>query len=346
MTFGSLGLLLALAALLLGCGIKSAPLPATQAAPLPAVGLAARTVEKGVEVSFTVPAADQSDKQVTEVILYYAYLPKEGDPDCPPCPPRLRRYHELDLAKQLGKLEGGRFTYLDTQVPMEHQAIYQVYLVDARGRKGAPTGLARALRSELPATPRGLAANLGDRQVELSWQPVATLESGRPTGDQMGYILYRRGPDGARALNERPMSQTGLVDKSVVPGQTYEYQVAAARLINSYVVLGRPGPWVAAAAQSLQPPSPPAGLVGASLQDGIYLRYTPSPEQDTAGYYIMRAQAKTGPWTQINQELNRENTFVDREVKVGGTYYYRVVAVNEGGLQSPPSQAIEVRQQP
>lgn len=348
MNLGSLGLLLALTALLMGCGIKSAPLPATLAAPLPPADLEARAVERGVEVSFSVPSVEQSDKQVTEAWLYYAYLPKDGDPDCPPCPPRLRAHYELNLAKQLGRLEGGRFTYVDTQVPPDHQAAYQVKLVDVRGRAGAVSGLVRALRVELPATPRGLVADLGDRLVELNWQPVTTLVSGRDLGekDKMGYIVYRRGTAPARALNERPMSKAGLVDRTVALGQAYEYQVAAARQIGDFTVVGRPTPWVSAVARSMQPPSPPTGLVGASLQDGIYLRFTPSPQLDTAGYYLLRAPAKQGPWTQMGGELNRENTFVDKDVKLGQSYYYRVVAVSESGVQSKPSDIIEVKHQP
>jgi hypothetical protein len=346
MTLGSLGLSLMLAALLLGCGVKSAPLPTTMAAPPPPTQMSARAVENGVEISFTVPEADQSDKQVVEAWLHYAYLPKEGDPDCPPCLPRLKRYYTLNLAKQMGRLEGGRFTYLDTQAPLEQQAVYQVTLVDARGRSGAISAMVRALRVALPAPPQGLLAELGDRQVDLSWQPVETLANGQDTADRIGYIVYRKSDGMVRALNERPMSQTNLLDRSVAPGQTYEYQVASARLIGNYVVVGRPTTWLVAAARSMQPPSPPSGLVGAGLEDGIYLRFTPSPEQDTAGYNIMRAASKQGPWTQINPALVRENTFVDRDVKVGGTYYYRVVAMNDGGLTSQPSDTIEVRQQP
>lgn len=348
MNLGSLGLLLALTALLMGCGIKSAPLPSTLAAPLPPADLEARAVERGVEVSFSVPSVEQSDKQVTEALLYYAYLPKDGDPDCPPCPPRFRAHYELNLAKQLGKLEGGRFVYLDTQVPVDHQAAYQVKLVDVRGRTGTVSAMARALRVELPATPQGLVAELGDRLVELKWQPVTTLVSGRAADekDKIGYILYRRGGAPARPLNERPMSRAGLVDRSVSLGQTYEYQVAAARQIGTYTVVGRPSPWVSAVAQSMQPPSAPTGLVGASLQDGIYLRFTPSPQLNTAGYYLMRAPAKQGPWTQMGSDLNRENTFVDKDVKLGQSYFYRVVAVSDSGVQSKPSEIIEVKQQP
>ncbi|CAO0821062.1 Fibronectin type-III domain-containing protein [Desulfarculales bacterium] len=346
MTLVRLGLILASTVLLLGCGIKSAPLPTTQAAPPPPTDLVARAVENGVEISFTVPPAGQIDKQVVEAWLHYAYLPRDGDPDCPPCSPHLRRHYELNLAKQLSRLEGGRFTYVDTQALMEHQAVYQVNLVDARGRAGVVSPLVRALRVDLPATPRGLIAHLADRQVGLSWQPVETLDNGQPTGDKIGYILYRKDGVVVRALNERPMIQTGFLDRSVAPGQTYEYQVAAARLIANYVVVGQRGPWVQATTQSMQPPSPPEGLVGGSLENGIYLRLTPSLQQDIAGYNIMRASAKQGPWIQINPDLNRGNTFVDKDVKLGSTYFYRVVAVNDGGLASQPSETVEVHQQP
>lgn len=348
MNLGSLGLSLALTALLMGCGIKAPPLPSTLSAPPAPPDLEARAVEQGVEVSFSVPAVEQSDKQVTEAQLSYAYLPKDGDPNCPPCPPRFRAHYELNLAKQLGRLEGGRFTYLDTQVPVDHQAAYKVKLVDVRGREGKESAMVRALRVELPATPEDLEAMLGDRLVKLKWQPVAALASGRSLDekDKIGYIVYRRSGGVSRPLNERPMSQAGLVDNTVSLGQTYEYRVAAARLVGDYTVVGRPGPWVSAAAQSMQPPSPPTGLVGASLEGGVYLRFTPSPQLDTAGYYLMRAPAKQGPWTQMGGELNRENTFVDKDVKVGQGYFYRVVAVSENGIRSAPSEIIEVKHQP
>lgn len=345
-TWSCLGLVLALLVLLTGCGIKSPPIPSSQVAPVAASHLEARTLAQGVEVSFTVPAASESDRQVTTAYLYYAYLPLAGDPACPPCPPKLHQYLELDLTKKLEKGEGGRFSYIDYHAPMGQQAVYQVILEDHRGRHSQPSGLIRAARTELPAAPQGLTATQGDAQVDLSWQPVTTLASGAPTEDITGYVLYRKGPDGEGPLNQRPMSHPGLSDKSIKLGQTYEYQVAAVRSVGNQLVVGNPGPWVSASAQSLAAPSTPGGLVGASLEDGIYLRFNPSPESSTAGYIVERAPAKGGPWRKLGSQLNKDNTYVDRDVKLGSVYYYRVTAVSDAGVASQPSQVLEIKHQP
>lgn len=335
-------LLMALA----GCGIKSPPLAATAVAPQPSGEFKARTVAAGIEVTFRVPGAEAPSQQVTEANLYYGYLPVTGDPDCPPCPPRLRDYRPLDLRQQLKPGEGGVFTYLDRSAPMDMMAVYQVQFVDARGRKGQLSGYARAVRAEAPASPMGLRVRQGDAQVTLDWPAVTRLAGGKPMPEAAGYIVYRQGPDGEHALNERPLSQPGLTDKSVTPGQNYQYRVAAVREISRYQIEGAPGPWAAATPLDQTGPSAPGGVVGASFNDGIYLRFTPSPERDTKGYFVERAAAKAGPYKRLHAQPLVDNTYVDKDVKLGSIYWYRVVAVDEAGNPSPPSAAVEVKQQP
>lgn len=335
-------LLIALA----GCGIKSPPLAATAVAPQATGDFKARAVAGGVEVTFSVPGADRPEQQITEANLYYGYLPVTGDPDCPPCPPRLREYRQLDLRQQLKEGEGGRFTFLDRGAPMDKMAVYQVRLVDARGRVGQLSGYARAVRAEAPAAPVGLKVRQGDAQVALDWPPVTRLAGGGAAGQGIGYIVYRQGPDGERALNERPLSLPGLTDKSVTPGQSYQYRVAAVREVSGYAIEGAPGAWVSGTPLDQTAPSPPGGLVGASFNDGIYLRFTPSPERDTKGYFVERAAAKAGPFKRLHAQAIIDNTYVDKDVKLGSIYWYRVVAMDESGNPSPPSAAVEVKQQP
>ncbi|MFH1058198.1 MAG: fibronectin type III domain-containing protein [Pseudomonadota bacterium] len=331
---------------LTGCGIKSPPLAATSVAPQPSGEFKARTVAAGVEVTFAVPGSDQPGQQVVGANLYYGYLPVTGDPDCPPCPPRLREYRPLDLTQQLKPGEGGTFTYLDRDAPMDMMAVYQVQFVDARSRKGQLSGYARAVRALAPAPPMGLRVKQGDAQVALAWPPVTRLANGQPAGGQVGYIVYRQGPDGEHALNERPLSQPGLTDKSGTPGQQYQYRVAAVREVNGYAIEGQPGAWVGASPLDQTGPSAPGGLVGASFADGIYLRFTPSPERDTKGYFVERAAAKTGPYVRLHAQPLVDNTYVDKDVKMGAVYWYRVVAMDEAGNPSPPSPPVSVKQQP
>jgi fibronectin type 3 domain-containing protein len=86
--------------------------------------------------------------------------------------------------------------------------------------------------------------------------------------------------------------------------------------------------------------------VGVSQEGGVYLRFTPGPMQDTAGYFIERQDKKGGAWSRLNAKVWLENTFVDKDVQVGASYLYRVVAVDEEGQLSQPCPAVEIKHQP
>lgn len=338
--------LLACSLLVAACGIKSYPVEKVKLLPVMAQPMEAVPTPGGVAVSFWVPGADKPDQRIVEARLFYAYIPVTGLEDCPPCPPRLTKYHDLDLTRHLEGLEGGLFRFLDTQAPFNRQAVYQVILTDAAGRESTPSPLARAYRVTPPAMPTGLTARMTETLVSLTWRPVNSLADGSPATEPVLYIVNRKGPDGERQLNQRPMSTPPLDDKTVMAGQTYSYQVVAMRQINNSRVMGEPTPWVSATLREDKVIVPPSGLAGVSQAGGVYLRFTPSPMQDTAGYFVERQDKKGGAWSRLNVKVWRENTFVDKDVQVGASYLYRVTAVDETGQQSEPSQAVEIKHQP
>lgn len=328
------------------CGIKSYPVEKVTLLPVMHEPVEAVPMPGGVEVSFQVPGADKPDQRIVEARLFYAYIPVTGLEDCPPCPPRLTKHLDFDLTRQLDGLEGGLFKYMDTQVPLNRQAVYQVVLTDAAGRQSKPSPLARAYRVTPPAAPTGLTATMKGAQVSLAWQPVNTLSDGSKAMEPLYYVVHRKGPDGERQLNQRPMSAPPLEDKTVMSGQTYSYKVVALRQIMNTQVMGEATPWVSATPRVDKVVQPPSGLVGVSQAGGVYLRFTPSPMQDTAGYFIERQDKKGGGWSRLNAKPWLENTFVDKDVQVGATYVYRVTAVDEAGQVSQPCPAAEIKHQP
>jgi hypothetical protein len=332
--------------LVAACGIKSYPVEKVTLLPVMHEAVEAAPVPGGVEVGIWVPGADKLDQRIVEARLYYAYIPVAGLEDCPPCPPRLTKYHDFDLTKQLQGLDGGYFKYMDAQAPFNMQAVYQVVLTDAAGRQSTPSALARAYRVTPPATPAGFTAQIRGDMAYITWKPVEALADGSKLVEPVQYIIHRKGPDGERQLNQRPMSAPPLEDKTVMAGQTYSYRVVAMRSIRNTQVLGVPTPWVSASLREDKIAQPPSGLVGVSGGGGIYLRFTPSPMQDTVGYFIERQDKKGGGWSRLNAKPWQENTFVDKDVQVGSTYLYRVSAVDEAGQLSQPCPTVEIKHQP
>jgi hypothetical protein len=337
---------------LAGCGIKAPPLPRDQVAPEMVRNLAADPEPGGVLVSFSVPQVDKPGRRVVEARLYYGYLPLAGQEDCPPCPPRLRRYRVFHLEGEAsGLMEGGRFQYLDRQAPLGKEALYRVVLVDARGRDSKRSNLARAPRVEPGPPPEDLRARAGDSQVLVAWQgeEVEPLPKDAPLElrrDHLaGWVVRRKGPEGELKLNERPLTTPQLLDKSVTNGAEYSYAVASVRRVKDRLIEGRLSPWVSATPADQTPPAPPSGLRAVSTDEGVYLRFTPSPDQDTQGYLVYRATGE-GWFERVSETLVEENTYVDRDVQARRVYRYKVLAVDESGNRGEFSEETEIEHVP
>ncbi|MCB2185734.1 MAG: hypothetical protein KQJ78_04910 [Deltaproteobacteria bacterium] len=347
----SLGVLAALGLMsLAGCGLKTNPVPRSEVSPRMVMDLSATVDPDGVRVTFTVPEAPTMRRAVEEVRLYYAYIPLQGNPDCPPCPPHLRQYKTFYLKDVLPEgadpTASSTFSYLDKSAPLGQQAVYQVLLLDYAGRKSPPSAVVRAPRVEAAAMPTELKAVGGDGKATLTWQPVTTLDNGEKAEDIKGYIVYRKGgPEGEKKLNDRPLKNPRFVDKTVKNGVTYSYKVVAVReVVENYQAEGVTTKWLKVRPGDQKPPAPPSELAGASTVDGMYLRFTPSPQQDTKGYVLER-RAGGGPW-RIIADMIKENVYIDKDVKTGQTYEYRVKAVDEAGNESKYSEILEIQQNP
>ncbi|KIX11748.1 fibronectin type III domain-containing protein [Dethiosulfatarculus sandiegensis] len=332
-----------------GCGIKGLPSPSAEVGPQQVTNLKARTMANGIQVSLGVPAADRPAQRVVKVRLRFAYLPLTGNPKCPPCIPRLRNERVFDLSGSDAVLmEGGIFQWLDQNAPVGKEAVYRVVLEDAAGRKSEPSSLARAPRVILTAPPKGLFVRSGDSEVQVSWQgPVVDREK---LGDEglSGYVVYRQGAEDSepRALNTMPLVEPGLLDKSVVNGETYYYSVASVSRVAGRQVLGDPGERVKAMPQDLTAPQVPADLMAVNHAQGVLLRFSPNPEPDVSGYRIFRQDKKGDKWQLLNNVLNSENTYLDTTAKAGETYTYRVQSVDQAGNLSGYSEEVSLTFRP
>lgn len=339
-------LLMALA-LAAGCGVKGLPKPRTEVAPEQVKDLVVEPTPSGVKITFTVPQVDKPGRAVTDVRLYYGYLPLTGLANCPPCPPKLKKYHEFEIKGQHEALmEGGQFSYIDKHAPMDMEAIYQVVLIDSWGRMSVPSNLARTPVVEPAVAPAGLTAKSGDGFVVLAWDGVKVdplkLVKAQEIDMLAGYVLFRKAPEGEMQLNTSPLLTPRFRDSSVENGKAYAYQVAQVRRIKKRNVIGVRSEWVQAAPKDKTAPGVPTGLAGASAKDGLYLRFTPSPDQDTAGYLVFRKDKKGGDFKQMTPKPVKENTFIDTDVAPRGVYIYKVQAVDESGNISKFSEEMEI----
>ncbi len=214
---------------------------------------------------------------------------------------------------------------------------YQVRVFDSGGRIGEASAPIRAATAPPPAPPEGLQAySLQPREVALSWRP--SLD---PT--TAGYLVYRspskQGEYLMIARLDGPFSTT-YADEGLGALRVFYYRVAAE---NSARGVGEATPTVRAVTKP--EPLPPIGLRLAAQQLGSNrLAWEPNVEKDIAGYRLLRMREDSDADSEeIVATLEPDDIAAeDRDIGAGERLSYAVVAVDEDGLESEPSDPMEV----
>lgn len=102
--------------------------------------------------------------------------------------------------------------------------------------------------------------------------------------------------------------------------------------------LGTDSTWVnVTVPDTTPPPRLDAPTVSTAGVGSTRVTWTASSASDLDGYFVLRSNASTGPFVQLNANPLRNTTYVDQGLVPGGTYFYEVVAVDLSGNPSRPS---------
>src|ERR1043165_1956500 len=248
---------------------------------------------------------------------------------------------------------GDTLTYRDTLelAGQPTRLRYAIRYVNASGQRAAFSNFlsiepaARIAQAPTLVSP----AKVLEDSITITWQaPAANIDNSTPV-NLLGYNVYRtdesQTESGNQPLNATPITVTEYADKSFQFGNNYRYVVRAVSLgtgggqvesLNSNAVSVSPGDTFAPAA-----PERPSVAAPEPSSARLAIFFAANKETDIAGYNIYRSTDPDLPkqnWTKLNQTLLTRTTFTDDKVESGKTYYYYVVAVDNAGNQSPPSE--------
>jgi hypothetical protein len=196
--------------------------------------------------------------------------------------------------------------------------VMSVRVASPRGKWSTPA--VRELDVVAPlGPPQNVKAEPHPQGVKLTWQA-----SGAETR-----ILRNQAEIAKVETNE-------WVDATAKFGETYEYTLQAVR----QTAESDPASPVRITPEDKFPPSVPANLNAVQGINAVELTWDRSPEPDTAGYRVYRAQA--GEEMRPIGELTVAASFSDRTAKRGATYRYAVAAVDQKANESPLSNPVEV----
>ena len=227
---------------------------------------------------------------------------------------------------------------------------YAIRYVNASGQRAAFSNfltIEPAARIAQAPTLQG-PAKVTEDAITISWTPpVANIDGSTPV-NVLGYNVYRtdssQSEPSQTPLNSALVSGTSYIDQHFRAGNDYRYFVRAVSLgtggaqvesLNSNAVEVQPRDIFAPA-----PPERPSIAPDPSF-GRLAIFFAANKETDIAGYNIYRSTDPNLPkqnWIKLNPELLTRTNFRDDKVESGKTYYYYIVAVDNAGNVSQPSE--------
>ncbi|HEY6047306.1 MAG TPA: hypothetical protein VIU65_11930 [Pyrinomonadaceae bacterium] len=251
------------------------------------------------------------------------------------------------------KSAGDTLTYADTlELAGEPARLrYAVRYVNAAGQRAAFSNfllLEPAARVANPPTIIATGKEVGEHALTITWQPPTANIDGSTPVNLLGYNVYRISESESEVspapINTTLVEGNQYVDQNFKFGETYRYLVRS-------VSLGTEGGQVESLnsnAISLSPkdifaPSAPASITVAAGPGRLSIFFPANPEPDVVGYNIYRSTDPDSPkkdWTKLNAALLTRTTFQDEKVESGKRYYYYLVAIDDAGNVSEPSEVV------
>jgi fibronectin type 3 domain-containing protein len=218
--------------------------------------------------------------------------------------------------------------YHDSTLAHSTLYYYEVKAVNSIGQ--GPSAAASAHTAGLPSAPIGLIGSASETSVQLSFG--APSQDGRSA--ITGYNIYRGLTPQSMSLVATTMGTT-YEDKGLQPGTTYCYSVTAVNAVGEGLSSGSKNVTTLTTV-----PSAPRNFEANSGPQHIDLAWeAPSSNGGSSiiAYHIYRGSAPA----QLSYLTDTALTiYIDSDVSLGQTYYYRVAAVNsmgEGGSSSEVS---------
>lgn len=224
---------------------------------------------------------------------------------------------------------------------------YAIRFVNASGQKAAfSNSLLIEPTSKVASNPASLSAEASQDAIRLKWQPPAANVDGSTPVSLLGYNIYRSTSDKipGTQLNKTPVTATEFADEFFDFGKDYYYFVRAVSIgVQAEPVESAESNIVKFNAIDTFAPSAPSAITIAAAPGSISIFFAVNPEKDIAGYKIYRSTDKGLPlsqWTLLTQELLKTNTFQDKKVESGKTYYYYLTATDKAGNVSTLSEVV------
>lgn len=240
-------------------------------------------------------------------------------------------------------------TYTD-KLEFAGQAVRLRYAIRFVNRSGQKAAFSNFLLIEPAAriakAPASLSASVLQDEIALEWVAPETNVDGSKPANIFGYNIYRASSakEPAKLLNKTPVGDTKYSDKFFEFGKAYLYFVRSVSVGSG----GEPVESAESNVTGIEPrdtfaPAAPDAITIAAAPGSISIFFAVNTEKDIAGYKIYRStdpDLDKAKWDLLTPELIKANTYQDKAVETGKTYFYYITATDTAGNVSEVSEVV------
>lgn len=224
---------------------------------------------------------------------------------------------------------------------------YSIRFVNSSGQRAAFSNfLLIEPTAKIAETPTILPAQVTEQAIIISWNAPQTNVDGSKPVNILGYDLYRglKGTNNFSQLNKNPINKENFSDTNFEFEKEYLYFVRTVSLgSNGQPIESLDSKIIEVRTRDTFAPTAPTAITIASTPNSLSLFFVFNPERDIAGYQIYRTENSQLPkkdWQLLTPELLKTNTFQDKNVAAGKTYFYYLTAVDKFGNISESSEVV------
>ncbi len=220
--------------------------------------------------------------------------------------------------------------YIDTNLDDNEIYQYRLFAITYNDIKSVPSEIVTVVTKPLPEAILNIQATQTlPKKILLSWNPSQCENLSH-------YNIYRSSSlDGSYKYHVK-LTENSFKDTIEDDGTVYYYKVTAVDEDGLESPLAK----TAVKGMSLAKPKTPLSFTG-KLQDHSVILHWKHADLDTVSYILIKTKKESWLKSSVQEIKNiTQESFKDREITPDITYLYQIVAVNQYGIRSKPSEAI------
>jgi hypothetical protein len=336
-------LLLALFAVLPGCGRKLDLIPPQELVPVAINDLRDTLDENGVTLTWTYPARLKNGDNLSFIenfTVLRADIPEEQF--CEGCPVEFKKSEDIPGGALPGPGKSRTAEYGEGNLQYGYRYLYKVRSQAVGGYIGGDSNMISFTWRPPPKAPQEVQVEPGDSRITLKWQPVLENIQGDALGVSPMYKIYRKkGMEQFIGVNDF-IREPAFTDIGLENDTFYSYRVRAFVRIGGSLQAGEASQIISAKPRDLTPPTPPRNLLAIKIPAGIKLVWQAVTDEDLAGYRVYRRE-ENAPRAELIAEIGSDlNQYVDQETISARKVFYSVTSFDraEPANESQPSPEV------